>query len=196
MRFLNFTGKGAYVLHWWRTTTPSMTPATLVLLRICYPLNFAQCTINTGLIAYKVWKRHRSSDRLGLQVAPGSAGVSLMTVAYIIVESAMGYTALNFVLGVMYLVNHRAVTMLQGSMAPFASECLPHSSIETTFDHMAVYPRRLDICPDVPPAGVFEETEIRGQFCLPIRCIQSSLFSLRCGAEKDAFRPAISDGIF
>lgn len=99
-----------------------MTPAALILLHICYPLAFAQTTINTGLIAYKVWMQHRKSQKSGLQVVSGTGGVSLMTVVWILVESAMGYTVLNLVVAILFVVNHKAVIMLQGCIPPFASE--------------------------------------------------------------------------
>ncbi|KAJ2918006.1 hypothetical protein MD484_g2363, partial [Candolleomyces efflorescens] len=76
-------------LNVWFGNTFTSYENILPIIEAVYPINFAQNVLTTGLIAYKIFKQHRTSQSIGLNV---SHRISLMHVMRIIVESALIYT--------------------------------------------------------------------------------------------------------
>ncbi|PPQ64362.1 hypothetical protein CVT24_008431 [Panaeolus cyanescens] len=75
-----------------------------------FPLVFAQNTITTGLLTYKVWSQHRSSSANGVINAGGS--LSLGHLAKIIIETVMLYPLELFIIIVLGIIQHPAKRMV------------------------------------------------------------------------------------
>ncbi|TFK18218.1 hypothetical protein FA15DRAFT_710057 [Coprinopsis marcescibilis] len=94
----------------------SMNPKTLhAFFTMIYPVNLAQNCLTTGLIAYKIWRQHRNSQKAGLV---NSSGLNLITVVRIMIESASIFTFQQLVLLILHLLNHRAQVILHATMVP------------------------------------------------------------------------------
>lgn len=87
----------------------------LPVFYITFPLNLAQNILTTGLISWKIYKQHRETVRSGLQI---SAGLNLMGVIRIIVESAMLYTIETAIIIILFVLNHPAGVIVQGALCP------------------------------------------------------------------------------
>jgi uncharacterized iron-regulated membrane protein len=96
---------GPEVVHWMNTI---------------YALAFAQNSITTGLIAYKIWHQHRSSVAAGMT---SGRKTSLISVVRIVVESAAIYLFLLLVLIILYALKHNAQFILQEASVPTVGEC-------------------------------------------------------------------------
>ncbi|TFK19922.1 hypothetical protein FA15DRAFT_600618, partial [Coprinopsis marcescibilis] len=104
-------------INWYFFLHPSQLPFVAVkpLLDLVYPGHLAQNIITTGLIAWKLWMQHMRSRRIGLRV---SSSITLMTVARIIVESAMIYTLQMVSLVILYFLKHPALILPQEAIVP------------------------------------------------------------------------------
>ncbi|PPQ74298.1 hypothetical protein CVT24_001334 [Panaeolus cyanescens] len=80
-----------------------------------YPLVLAQNIITTGLLCYKIWAQHRSSIENG---AIQNNGLSLGYFSQMIIESAMIYTVVLFVVVVLGAIDHPAKTLVTFSLVP------------------------------------------------------------------------------
>lgn len=89
--------------------------AILPVFYMTFPLNLAQNVLTTSLIAWKIYMQHRETMRSGLQL---SAGLDLVGVIRIIVESAMVYTVETLIIIVLFFLNHPAVVIVQHALPP------------------------------------------------------------------------------
>ncbi|PPQ99409.1 hypothetical protein CVT24_005396 [Panaeolus cyanescens] len=99
-------------------THPAILPpftTTFKWMGTVYPLAFAQNTITTGMIAFKVWKQHRDSAALG--IISGSS-VALFTVLRIIIESAMIYTIQLLILIITFPMMSWVQAIVQDAIVP------------------------------------------------------------------------------
>ncbi|KAF6744163.1 hypothetical protein DFP72DRAFT_87940 [Ephemerocybe angulata] len=85
-------------------------------VNLAYPLPFAQNILTTGLITWKIIRQHRRSQSSGLVTAP--TNMSLLTVARIIVESAMLYTLLLLIMIILYFDGNPVQFTIRGSLIP------------------------------------------------------------------------------
>ncbi|TFK19921.1 hypothetical protein FA15DRAFT_153958 [Coprinopsis marcescibilis] len=85
------------------------------LLDFVYPGHLAQNVLTTGLIAYKIWKRHVVSQAAGVRA---SSTVTLLSVARIVVESAMLYTLQMLALVILHPLEHPARLVFQAAIVP------------------------------------------------------------------------------
>ncbi|KAF8628830.1 hypothetical protein AX17_005891 [Amanita inopinata Kibby_2008] len=81
-----------------------------------YPLAFAQNTITTLLIAFKLWKTHRSSKSAGAHNVGSPLG--LVQIMRIVVESALLYTIQLLILIILGSIKHNAQFIIQASVVP------------------------------------------------------------------------------
>ncbi|KAJ3522598.1 hypothetical protein NMY22_g11824 [Coprinellus aureogranulatus] len=91
-----------------------------IVLDLNYPLFLAQNVTTTGLIAYRIIKQHRRSMAAGI----GATNIgeqnrtSLLTIARIIIESALLYTIEMVIIIVLYFMNHPAQYIVRGAIIP------------------------------------------------------------------------------
>ncbi|KAF6751010.1 hypothetical protein DFP72DRAFT_909025 [Ephemerocybe angulata] len=85
-------------------------------VNLAYPLPFAQNVLTTGLIAWKIIRQHRRSQSSGLVSVP--TNMSLLTVARIIVESAMLYTIMLLMMIIFYFDGHPIQYTIRGALIP------------------------------------------------------------------------------
>ncbi|TFK18033.1 hypothetical protein FA15DRAFT_683390 [Coprinopsis marcescibilis] len=83
-------------------------------LRLNFPLAFCQNVITTGLIAFRIWKQHRQTKKVGLTI---SSGVNLLSIARIIVESAFIYTSILLAMIILQF-SHASSVILQHALVP------------------------------------------------------------------------------
>jgi hypothetical protein len=95
--------------------------------RARYPLILAQNALSTGLILWRVWRQHRISKTVGLQVANG---ISLMEVITILLESASLYTLQLVLLNISEFLGHPIRFIARATLVPIAGE--PEESILNT----------------------------------------------------------------
>jgi len=84
-----------------------------------YPISFAQNTITTGLIAFKIWQQHRISSSAGAQNA---SSITLPKVLMIVIESAMIYTLQQLALIILYFLGSNGQYIVCGAIAPSIGE--------------------------------------------------------------------------
>ncbi|KAF9044351.1 hypothetical protein BJ165DRAFT_193942 [Panaeolus papilionaceus] len=99
-------------------THPTLLPPFATYFRwmgTVYPLAFAQNTITTGMIAFKVWKQHRDSTALGIL---NGSSVALFTVLRIIIESAMVYTVQLLILIIAFPLESWVQAIIQQAIVP------------------------------------------------------------------------------
>ncbi|RXW19533.1 hypothetical protein EST38_g6318 [Candolleomyces aberdarensis] len=101
--------------HWFQHPEKFQLHQIMPILYITFPLNLAQNLLTTSLIAFKIYMQHRATVRSGLQI---SAGLDLVGVIRIIVESAMVYTLETLVIIILFVLNHPAVVIVQHSLPP------------------------------------------------------------------------------
>ncbi|KAF8154741.1 hypothetical protein B0H34DRAFT_535864 [Crassisporium funariophilum] len=103
-------------LFFWFTHPGSQSPQEVMSwLGTVYPFAFAQNTITTGMIAFKIWRQHRASVTLGVaQHSP----LDLLGIMRIIVESAMIYTFELLVLIILYPLGSNAQFIVQSAVIP------------------------------------------------------------------------------
>ncbi|KAJ3528904.1 hypothetical protein NMY22_g9214 [Coprinellus aureogranulatus] len=131
-------------------------PTIKPILDFVYPGHLAQNVLTTALIAYKMWQQHRISEASGLRPA---FNVTLLSVARIIVESALIYTLQLTTLVVLYFMQHPAMVILQAAIVPSIGIVFVLMFIRV---HMAVLDRRRlpNVSSVVLPAWIVE-TEIK-----------------------------------
>jgi len=84
-----------------------------------YPISFAQNTITTGLIAFKIWQQHRISSSAG---ARNASSITLPKVLMIVIESAMIYTLQQLALIILYFLGSNGQYIVCGAIAPSIGE--------------------------------------------------------------------------
>lgn len=84
---------------------------------------FAQNVLTTGLIIYKIVKQHRASRAAGLVVVSTSNSMSLLSVAKIIVESALPYTLTLLMVIVLSFLGHPLLFVARSALIPCIGEC-------------------------------------------------------------------------
>ncbi|TFK34658.1 hypothetical protein BDQ12DRAFT_762712, partial [Crucibulum laeve] len=105
------------LLLWWYTHPGSATLAqTLPWMETIYPFAFAQNVLTTGMIAFKIWRQHRSSSASG--VIDTASRLSLINIVRIIVESAMIYTVQLLILIILNPFHHNAQFIVQSAVVP------------------------------------------------------------------------------
>ncbi|KAJ2931461.1 hypothetical protein H1R20_g5577, partial [Candolleomyces eurysporus] len=103
----------------------------LPIIEAVYPINFAQNVLTTGLIAYKIFRQHRTSKSIGLTV---SHRISLIQVMRIIVESALLYTFELMLLIILSFSKSPVQYVVQAAIIPSVGE-YPSFRI----DHLPVF---------------------------------------------------------
>ncbi|TEB19678.1 hypothetical protein FA13DRAFT_1802004 [Coprinellus micaceus] len=105
------------VLQVWLKRPAFLTPAQAIfLLNMAFPVNIAQSCLVTGLIAFRIWRQHRVSRAAGL--SEHGAGLGLLTIIRIIVESTMIFTIQLVVLCILSYFNSPAQWALLGTLVP------------------------------------------------------------------------------
>ncbi|TFK26901.1 hypothetical protein FA15DRAFT_692888 [Coprinopsis marcescibilis] len=107
---------GAHIAYY---IAPSTVPGPVVaaFFLMVYPINLAQNTMTTGLIAFKIWRQHRLAVKANLHSYQGGA-VPLLSVARIIIESAAIYTVQQLVLLVLSAKKHPAEVLVFYTVLP------------------------------------------------------------------------------
>jgi hypothetical protein len=85
-----------------------------------YAVALVQNVFTTSLIAFRIYRQERANGLVGLR-SLGSwrgGGSSLMPIVRIIVESAMGYTAILIVLIILYALNNNGQYIMQEMSVP------------------------------------------------------------------------------
>jgi hypothetical protein len=118
----NLVAINAIAITWFSNPAAMDHALAIKFFMMIYPVNLAQNCLTTGLIAFKIWKQHRFSQKAGLRQ---SGGLPLMTVARIIIESASIYTLQQLVLLVLHMLNHRAQVIIHATMVPSVGACGP-----------------------------------------------------------------------
>ncbi|KAJ2918809.1 hypothetical protein MD484_g1612, partial [Candolleomyces efflorescens] len=90
-------------------------PELVHWMNTIYSLAFAQNSITTGLIAYKIWRQDRRSVAAGIT---SGEKTSLIPVVRIVVESAAIYLLELLVLIILYALKHNAQFILQEAVVP------------------------------------------------------------------------------
>jgi hypothetical protein len=84
-----------------------------------HSLALSQNMLSTGLIVWRIWRQHRLSRTIGLQVVNG---VSLLEVITIVLESASLYTVQLVVLNITNYLYHPLCFIFQATLVPTAGE--------------------------------------------------------------------------
>jgi hypothetical protein len=87
-----------------------------LLLNMAFPVNIAQSCLVTGLITFRIWRQHRASRAAGL--SEHGAGLGLLTIIRIIVESTMIFTIQQVVLCILSYFDSPAQWALLGTLVP------------------------------------------------------------------------------
>ncbi|KAJ2918738.1 hypothetical protein MD484_g1658, partial [Candolleomyces efflorescens] len=102
---------------WWFRHKDSISRVVMKhLFRTTFPLNVAQNVITTGLISYRIWKQHRMSQQVGVQLV--SSSLTLYTVLRIIIESASIYTFEQVLMIILFFTTHPAIVIVQHASIP------------------------------------------------------------------------------
>ncbi|KAF6745784.1 hypothetical protein DFP72DRAFT_781176, partial [Ephemerocybe angulata] len=125
-------GIGATFLAWSKNAAAVPFPVISIILKIIYPLNLAQNILTTGLISYKIYAQHRLSRATGMFQGPKN-GINLLTVVRIVIESALIYTAQQFVLLVLLLMDSPGQTVLHSTTVPSIGIIFTLMAIRTHF---------------------------------------------------------------
>ncbi|KAJ2913611.1 hypothetical protein MD484_g6800, partial [Candolleomyces efflorescens] len=97
---------------------PDAVPAAVAgaFIQMVYPINLAQNITTTSLIAYRIWSQHYKARESGLfKVA---AGMNLLTVVRIIIESALIFTVQQLILLILLELDHPAQVILHATLVP------------------------------------------------------------------------------
>ncbi|KAJ3506656.1 hypothetical protein NLJ89_g6752 [Agrocybe chaxingu] len=105
----------AALLYWFIHPHVVSHNTVLAWIGTVYPVAFAQNTITTGMIAFKIWKQHRASRTMGVV---NSSSLDLLSVLRIIIESAMIYTIQLLVLIILFPLHHNAQFIVQDAVIP------------------------------------------------------------------------------
>jgi len=103
------------LLFWFTHPGSQRLSDVLQLMATVYPFAFAQNTITTGMIAFKIWRQHRASTVLGVT---SNSPLDLLGVMRIIVESAMIYTLQLLILIILFPLHHNAQLIVQCAVIP------------------------------------------------------------------------------
>ncbi|KAF9559967.1 hypothetical protein CPC08DRAFT_708439 [Agrocybe pediades] len=105
----------AALLFWFTHPGTQSEKSILQWMATIYPFAFAQNTITTGMIAFKIWRQHRSSTELGVH---NHSPLDLIGVMRIVVESAMIYTLQLLILIILFPLHHNAQLIVQCAIVP------------------------------------------------------------------------------
>lgn len=117
--FLRHTGTTIVNWIWFRNPFAFKPGQITPFFYLTFPLNLAQNVLTTGLISWKIYRQHRETVNSGLQI---SAGLNLVGVIRIIVESAMVYTVETALIIILFFLNHPSVVIVQGALCPSTGE--------------------------------------------------------------------------
>ena len=84
-------------------------------LDFVYPGHLSQNVLTTGLIAYKIWKQHILSKKSGVR---SISNITLLSVARLVVESAMVYTVQLFILIILFFLQDNFQIIVQSAVVP------------------------------------------------------------------------------
>ncbi|KAF5317177.1 hypothetical protein D9611_003751 [Ephemerocybe angulata] len=101
---------------WWRVPFTDYKGIT-VIMNLGYPFLFAQNVLTTGLIAWKIIRQHRRSKSSGL-VMVTTSNMTLVSVARIIIESALLYTLILLLVIIFYFWGHPMQYVIRGAIIP------------------------------------------------------------------------------
>ncbi|TEB20339.1 hypothetical protein FA13DRAFT_1743134 [Coprinellus micaceus] len=94
-----------------------LTPTqAMSLMNMVFPINIALSCLTTGLITFRIWRQHRASRVAGL--SEHGAGLGLLTIIRIIVESTMIFTIQQVLLCILYYFDSPAQWALHGTLVP------------------------------------------------------------------------------
>ncbi|KDR70198.1 hypothetical protein GALMADRAFT_103355 [Galerina marginata CBS 339.88] len=103
-------------LLFWFTHPGSQTETEILQwMATIYPFAFAQNTLTTGMIAFKIWRQHHASTTVGIR---SSSRLDLLGVMRIVIESAMVYTLQLLILIILFPLHHNAQLILQSAVIP------------------------------------------------------------------------------
>ncbi|TEB20336.1 hypothetical protein FA13DRAFT_1839043 [Coprinellus micaceus] len=112
-----FTIVNSAVIQAWLKRPTFLTPAqAMSLTNMAFPVNIAQSCLTTGLITFRIWRQHRVSRAAGL--SEHGAGLGLLTIIRIIVESTMIFTIQQVALYILSYFNSPAQWALLGTLVP------------------------------------------------------------------------------
>lgn len=117
IRLTHFECEATNAFNLYFFLNPRKVPFSVVkpFLDFVYPGHLSQNVLTTGLIAYKIWKQHILSKRSGVRAI---SNITLLSVARLVVESAMVYTLQLSALVVLYFLGHPAQVILQAAIVP------------------------------------------------------------------------------
>lgn len=116
-RTKSLVGTHSVTLHFFRTQFVSLETIRPIL-NTTFPLHLAQNVLTTGLITYKIWTKHVETKRAGMQTASTAAGLNLIGVIRIVIESAAVYTLQMVLAVILQLIDHPARVLLQHCLIP------------------------------------------------------------------------------
>ncbi|KAF9479179.1 hypothetical protein BDN70DRAFT_879040 [Pholiota conissans] len=103
-------------LFFWYTHPGVESPSGIAhWLGTVYPFAFAQNTITTGMIAFKIWRQHRRSRDSGVV---NVSHLNLLAIMRIIIESAMIYTLQLLILIVLFPLEEFGQLIIQNTVIP------------------------------------------------------------------------------
>lgn len=112
---LKYTGSNAALFFWFTHPNVESPSGIAHWLGTVYPFAFAQNTITTGMIAFKIWRQHRHSVDSGVvNVSP----LNLLAIMRIIIESAMIYTLQLLILILLFPLQEYAQVIVQNTVIP------------------------------------------------------------------------------
>ncbi|TEB19674.1 hypothetical protein FA13DRAFT_342499 [Coprinellus micaceus] len=106
----------AIIQVWLKRPTFITAAQAMSLTNMVFPVNIAQSCLTTGLITFRIWRQHRASRAAGL--SEHGAGLRLLTIIRIIVESTMIFTIQQVVLCILYYFDSPAQWALHGTLVP------------------------------------------------------------------------------
>ncbi|KAF6742368.1 hypothetical protein DFP72DRAFT_1106089 [Ephemerocybe angulata] len=136
-------------MNWWIVSLPIMLlissiamgtivsvaykdPATLSpqqlrsLINVAFPVNIAQSCLITGLIVFKIWHQYRVSCAAGLRMH--GRGIGLLTIARIIVESAIIFTIQQVALFIAFYMQSPLQYIFKETLVPSIGLTPPDAS--------------------------------------------------------------------
>lgn len=96
------------------------SPTLVHWMNTLYSVALVQNIFTTSLIAFRIYQQERASSALGIRSLARAS--SLTPIIRIIVESAMGYTAILIVLIVLYARDNNGQYIMQESSVPAVGE--------------------------------------------------------------------------
>ncbi|TEB26265.1 hypothetical protein FA13DRAFT_1795879 [Coprinellus micaceus] len=114
--FIASFGVNTITLAWFNNRSLLSEGTGRLVLKLIYPINLAQNILTTGLIAYRIYSQHKHSQAIGLFRT--GAGISLLTIVRILIESALIFTVQQAVLMVLLLAESPGQVVLHATTVP------------------------------------------------------------------------------